>query len=192
MGTRLFPIGLAIALSGLAVAFGFGWGSGLLEQWQLAARYTARVGLPLFLITYCASSLARLWPGDGTRAILRHRRQWGLSFALTHSVHLMALALYNAVAGTMPSATTLMGGGGAYALLYAMALTSNDASVRALGPWWKRLHTLGIHWLWFIFAFSYAGRIGDPARRAEGLLFFGLCIAALALRVAAQIKRKRG
>ena len=183
MQSRLFPIGLAIAVSIVALALGFGWGQGAEEQWRLAARYTARVGLPLFLITYSASSLVRLWPARWSRSVMRYRRQWGLSFALTHSVHLVALAVYNAVAGTIPTAQTLIGGGGAYALLYIMALTSNDASVRALGPWWRRLHTLGIHWLWFIYTFSYAGRIADPARRAEGVIFFGLCLAALALRI---------
>ena len=28
--------------------------------------------------------------------------------------------------------------------LYSMAATSNNASVRAMGPWWKRLHRFGI------------------------------------------------
>ena len=56
--------------------------------------------------------------------------------------------------------------------------------MRALGKWWKRLHILGIHWLWFIFTFSYFGRIVDPARMVEGVLFFSMCIAALGLRVA--------
>lgn len=190
MTARTAPLWLALILSVLAVGIGFGWGQGLEEQWRLAARYTARVGFPIFLLTYAASSLAKLWPGDATRSVLRHRRQWGLAFAFTHSVHLVALVMAYAVVSQWPSASTLAGGGLAYALLYAMAITSNDASQRALGRWWKRLHTLGIHWLWFIFAFSYAGRIADPARQLEGVVFTVLALAALGLRVLAWRKHR--
>jgi methionine sulfoxide reductase heme-binding subunit len=182
---RLFPIWLGIALAALALFAGWGWGADLQQQWQLSARYTARVGFPLLLIAYVASSLARLWPGEASATILRHRRQWGLAFAFTHSVHLIALTGFNMIAGRTPEAITLAGGGGAYAILYAMALTSNTASQRAMGIWWHRLHTLGIHWLWFIFAFSYFGRMMSPDQRIEGTLFFALCLAALSLRIAA-------
>jgi hypothetical protein len=54
----------------------------------------------------------------------------------------------------------LIGGAAAYVLLTAMAATSNDAAVRALGPRaWKRLHTVGIYWIWFMFLETYAVRI---------------------------------
>jgi DMSO/TMAO reductase YedYZ heme-binding membrane subunit len=86
---------------------------------------------------------------------------------------------------------TLIGGGGAYVLLAAMVATSNDASVRALGiRTWKRLHTVGLYWLWFIFAFSYLGRV------AEGQIGFVWLLAAslagLGLRIAARIRHRRG
>jgi DMSO/TMAO reductase YedYZ heme-binding membrane subunit len=183
MGARLFPIWLAAALATLAMISGFAWGGSVQEQWQLAARYTARVGFPLFLLAYAASSLVRLWPHEATRNALRHRRQWGLSFALTHSVHLIALTAFNMIANEVPALVTLIGGGGAYGIMYMMALTSNDRSMRALGRWWKRLHTIGIHWIWFIFAFTYFGRVLDPAHRTEGIVFFGLAMAAAALRL---------
>lgn len=190
MTARTFPLWLALVLSLLAMAIGLHWGVGSEEQWRLAARYTARVGFPLFLITYVASSWARLWPGSRIRAVLRHRRQWGLGFAFTHSVHLAALIMAHVVVGEWPQPVTLAGGGGAYGLLYLMAATSNDASMRKLGIWWKRLHSLGIHWLWFIFAFSYFGRILVPESRAEGLLFFGLALLALGVRGLAWRKRR--
>jgi sulfoxide reductase heme-binding subunit YedZ len=192
MASKWSPLWLSALLAGAALAIGFAWGDTEAVQWQLAARYTARVGLPVFLITYAASSLATLWPGAVTRAIVRARRQWGLGFALTHSVHLVALTLAYQLAGKAASLSTLAGGGLAYGLLYLMALTSNYASQRAMGLWWKRLHQLGIHWIWFIYTFSYVGRIFDPARQAEGLLLTGLCLAALGLRIVAWRARKRG
>ncbi len=180
---KAIPFAIALFLAGAAVAIGHDLGHDRQSQWQLAARYTARVGYPIFLIAYLASTVARLWPSDSTRSFLATRRQWGLAFAFTHSVHLVALSGYTYLAGTIPKIATLIGGGGAYVILFAMALTSNDASQRRLGDTWKWLHRLGIHWLWFIFAFTYFGRMLIPGRRIEGAIFFGLAIGSLGLRL---------
>lgn len=104
---------------------------------------------------------------------------------------LLAISLEEPLGRIVPVVAGALKLDGEYVLLYAMALTSNDASQRAMGIWWKRLHTVGIHWLWFIFTFSYFGRIMDPARMAQGLIFFPICIAALGLRLAAWSKARR-
>lgn len=191
MTARTFPLALAVFVSFGAVVLALWAGVAPVDQAQMAARWTARVGFPIFILTYSASSLARLWPGETTKTVLRHRRQWGLGFAFAHTVHLAALVTYLRISGDSRTITTLIGGGGAYVMLYLMAFTSNDAAQRAMGVWWKRLHTLGIHWLWFIFTFSYFGRIFDPARMAQGLVFFPICIAALGLRIWAWSKARR-
>ncbi len=189
--SRIAPLILAMVLSAKAVMIALLFGGDFADQLLLAARYTARASFALFLVTYSASSLLRLWPGEAAKALVRHRRQWGLGFALVHTVHLCALAWYNIAILNMPSAQALLGGGSAYALMFAMAATSNAASMRAMGVWWKRLHTLGIHWLWFIFAFSYFSRIFDPARMEQGVILFSLCMAALGLRLAARFTARR-
>jgi|JI10StandDraft_1071094.scaffolds.fasta_scaffold128570_2 DMSO/TMAO reductase YedYZ heme-binding membrane subunit len=191
MTGRAFPLVLATIASFGAVALGLAVGDGIDQQWLLAARWTARVGFPVFILTYCAASLVRLWPNAMTRAMLRYRRQWGLGFALTHSVHLFALVTFLEVSGQPPKLLSVIGGGAGYALLYAMALTSNTASMRAMGIWWKRLHAVGMHWLWFVFTFSYFGRIFDPGRMAQGLTLFPICIAALGLRLWARTKARQ-
>jgi DMSO/TMAO reductase YedYZ heme-binding membrane subunit len=175
----------------LAVAAGFAIGDGAVEQWRLAARWTARVGFPIFIVTYLASSLYRLWPGERTRALLRNRRWLGLGFAASHTVHLVALVTYLRVSGETRPASVLIGGGLGYVLLFAMAATSNQASMRALGKNWKRLHTLGIHWLWFVFATSYLGRVFDPERQMIGLVFAPIAFAALGLRLWARLRPAR-
>ncbi len=189
--SRWLPLILAALLAAGACILGSQWGSDQATQWQLAARYTARVGFPVFIITYAASSLFALWPSDLTLTLLRTRRQWGLGFALTHGVHLAALTGFNMIANNIPALTTLVGGGGAYVILYVMALTSNGASMRLLGRWWKRLHTLGIHWLWFIFVFSYFGRLVGDRDMGVAPLFFPIALAALGLRIAVWMKRRR-
>src|SRR5688500_8818509 len=152
LARRPWLITLLVAIAALAtVALALRTGSDPVEQWRLAARWTARVGFPVFLLTYVASSLYRLWPHPGSRALLRRRRWWGLGFAASHTIHLAALVTFFRVSGETPPTTTLIGGGFAYLLLFAMAATSSKAAMAWLGPNWKRLHTLGIHTLWAVF-----------------------------------------
>jgi methionine sulfoxide reductase heme-binding subunit len=187
---RYTPILLGGLLALFAIWVGHAWGVDAVDQAQLAARYTARVAFPLFLVAYSASSLLALWPGEATRAILRTRRQWGLSFALAHFIHLWALISFYVISAREVSALTVLGGGLAYVMIVIMALTSNTWSVRRLGRWWQRLHSFGIHWIWFIFTFTYFGRVIDPSRFELGVIQFALCVGALGLRIVARRKRK--
>lgn len=163
----------AAAIASAAVATGFAFAPTPDERWQLAARFTARTSFLLFLPVFVASSWNRLWPSDASRFAMRNRRSLGLAFATAHTIHFVALAMTQTMRGEMPSAATLIGGGGAYVAMIAMVATSNDAAVRLLGKNWRRLHKVGIYWLWFIFTFSYTGRV------ASGKLFFVPFVAAL-------------
>ena len=182
---RWAPLLVGLFAGLLAVAAGLVAGADAAERAGLAARWTARAALPLFLIALLASTLVRRWPGGITRALLRRRRQWGLGFALAHTIHLAALAV-NVIAYA-PGRTwqSLIGGGLAYGMIYLMALTSTDGWQRRLGRWWGRLHTIGIYYIWFIFTASYAGRAfgDDPDKRIVGIIFGIILIAALALRL---------
>jgi methionine sulfoxide reductase heme-binding subunit len=182
IASRPAPLLIAFAAALAALAAGMLLRSGHADQWLLAARYTARASFAVFIIVYCASSLLRLWPNDWTKLLVRRRRQWGLGFALAHTIHLGALAYYNIVILNMPGLQSLLGGGLAYALMFLMALTSNNASMKAMGVWWKRLHTAGIHWIWFIFAFSYFGRLFDE-RVLQGAILLPISLAMLGLRL---------
>jgi sulfoxide reductase heme-binding subunit YedZ len=180
---RRWPMLLGLLLGLAALYLGLRSGSGPVEGWQLAARWTARVGFPLFILTYSISSLGRLWHSPLIRSIWRDRRWWGLGFAAAHTVHLYALVTFYQLSGREVSIQTLIGGGGAYAIMYLMALTSSDAAMRALGKNWKRLHTAGIHWLWFIFAFSYLGRVMEGREMPWSGVALATALAALGLRI---------
>jgi methionine sulfoxide reductase heme-binding subunit len=189
--THTGPLISAAVLAGIGLLAGFFQGGNYETQWLLASRYTARASFAVFLIVYSASSLLRLWPGAITKALVRYRRQWGLGFALAHTIHLGALAYFNIIILNMPGLQALLGGGLAYGLMFVMAATSNNASMKAMGIWWKRVHIAGIHWIWFIFTFSYFGRLFDPERWTQGAVLFPLCMAALGLRVWAWRRGRR-
>jgi methionine sulfoxide reductase heme-binding subunit len=190
--SRAVSVVLGGALATIGVIIGFLLGGDHAEQWLLAARYTARASFAVFLFVYSASSLLRLWPNATTKSLVRYRRQWGLSFALAHTIHLGALAYYNIIILNMPGLQALLGGGLAYGLMFVMAATSNNASMRLMGHWWKRVHTFGIHWIWFIFTFSYFGRLSDPERWMQGAVLFPLCLSVLGLRAWAWRRGQRG
>ena len=74
-------------------------------------------------------------------------------------------------------------GGLAFALFFAMALTSSDAAVRRLGQArWKRLHRFGAWYIWLIFTQTLAGSVlggGLPIHVAALVAY----LAAAALRL---------
>jgi len=181
---------LAAVVAGATIARALGAHPDTTEGWLHAARYTARFSFELFVVVFVARPLHQLMPSGTTRWLVRNRRGLGLAFATAHFIHLYALVRFNVAAENVPDAVTLIFGGAAYVLLAAMVATSNDASVRRLGPRnWKRLHTVGMYWLWFIFFQSYAGRVADGQRGFVWLL--GIAVAALLLRIAAHLKHRR-
>ena len=186
-----WPMWFGLAAGLAAVAAGFALGDGLQDQWQHAARYTARVGFPLLILAYIARPLHQLAPSSFSKGALARRRWIGLGFAISHTIHLVALVTALQLAGQPPNPVTVIGGGFAYLLLYAMALTSTDRAQRRMGKWWKRLHRFGIHYLWFIFAQSYLGRAFDPERMWVGVIFGAIAFAAAGIRLAAWLKTRQ-
>ena len=188
----LFAAVLAACAAVLALSFGQ-WSMSA-EGWLRAARYTARLSFLIFLAPFLASSLVYWFPSPATRWMRAKRRYLGLSFALAHFIHLGALTGYSILAGQMPGIVTLLGGGGAYVMIALMALTSNDWSVRTLGPKaWGWLHWLGLYDIWFIFAFSYFGRVTKDAPQEPRIIYillFGLAVAALATRIVTRLARR--
>jgi DMSO/TMAO reductase YedYZ heme-binding membrane subunit len=185
---RTIAIACAVGCAGglAAVGLGVAWGEGGADGLRLAARYSARFAFLLFLPVYVASAWHRLAPSAASRFVLLRRRALGLGFASAHAVHLGALLSALRASGESLDPTAAVGGA-AYAATFAMAATSNDAAVRRLGRHWRTLHRVGVHLIWFVFAFSYAGRV------AAGEPFFApllaLALGALALRLVAARRR---
>ena len=162
----------------------------VLQGLGVLVRATARLSFLFFLPAYLASSARRLWPNDTTRWLLRNRRYLGVSFFMAHGLHLDAIFLMATLQGDAfrIELPTLLGGGLAYLLVTAMALTSSDRAVKWLGQErWSRLHRFGIHYIWFIWLLQWTPLAFTSPGYATLLL---LTLAALGVRIAA--RRSRG
>ncbi|MEE2890894.1 MAG: hypothetical protein VX766_02000 [Pseudomonadota bacterium] len=179
-------IGSAAFAALLGLLWAFGPGADPARPFGPALVVTARVAAAYFLLAFSASALARLTPS--ARVLVANRRYLGLAFALVHGVHGLLVVAWAQTPEAELDPATLIGGGLAYGLAALMALTSNDASQRRLGAWWKRLHTVGAYWIWFVFALTFSGRAFEPSL-SQALLV--LLIAALMLRVAVALRRAR-
>ena len=130
------------------------------ESLMLWARHTARISFAYFLLSFSASSLHYFFSNTLTKFIRHQRRYIGLSFALAHTIHLVALTSFFIVMEENPDIVTLIGGGLGYVAMYAMALTSNDNAVKKLGlKRWKQIHWFGANYIAVIFAFTYVGKL---------------------------------
>lgn len=154
-------------------------------------RVTAGSSLCLFALAWSSSSLNTLLSGHVWRPVLRARRRFGIAFAVSHTFHLLGIiALYELALGGDWSDSELPPGLVLYAVIYAMAFTSNDASVRALGRHWKRLHVAGGLAIWGAFTLSYIGKISEYGF-LQHYLFAGLCVLLPVLRILAWRARRR-
>jgi sulfoxide reductase heme-binding subunit YedZ len=149
---------------------------------------SVRDALPLFLLAFTASSLARLWPSQLTRWLLRNRRYVGLGFAFGMAWHFcfVAYSLFSfgmSASGLAPRGLALDLFGLTFLLL--MTLTSFRWSARRLSSAnWRRLHKTGVYVIWFVATYIYM-------RHLESVLHvvaFSLLIAACLLRVSAWAK----
>lgn len=159
---------------------------------RMAIRYTARTSLLLFLLAYTARPLATLWPTMWSRWQLRNRRYLGLSFAVSHGLHLIAIAAFALMAPALfheaTSPASFVFGGIGYTFIALMAATSFDSTARAIGPRaWRILHVSGITYLWVQFMISFGKRVPDMPLYA---LFLVPLIAALILRIVAMRRRR--
>lgn len=118
---------------------------------RMAIRSTARTSLLLFCAAFGAAALHARWPNAATHWLRANRRELGLSFAASHTMHAAALATLHHVSpdtfATLVNPAMWVLGGLGYLFIAAMALTSTNAAQRVLGANWRRLHLMGGYYL---------------------------------------------
>ncbi|WP_428678038.1 hypothetical protein [Reyranella sp.] len=155
---------------------------------RIVIRITARTSLVLFALAFGAQAMLTLWPSALTRWQRRNRRQLGLAFAVSHTIHAAAILAFARMdpqgfhEHAMPG--TLVSGGIAYAFIIAMAATSFDRTAAWVGPVaWRMLHWLGGYYLWVSFIVTNGKRIGQSPFYALPAV---LMLVLLGLRIAAR------
>ena len=158
--------------------------AGFLLLWT---RYSAHLAFAFLLLAFSASTLKAVANNAQTRGLVRYRRQLGLGFATAHTFHLVALILFlRNLEGYSVDASVAVAGFG-YVVTALLALTSNDYSVRRLGPAkWKQLHTVGISILLLYFFVAFFGRL-----LTNFAPIYVVYIALIATAVVAKLRVKR-
>lgn len=163
------------------------------EGARAVIRMTARTSLLLFLMAFVASSLARMFPSALTRWLRANRRYIGVSFAVSHLLHAIAIItlarLDPALFAQLTNVGSFIGGGIAYLFIILMTATSFDRTAALIGPRaWRLLHTAGIWFLWVSFTLNFGKRIPTSPYY---WLPVALLLAALVLRIVARRRANR-
>jgi hypothetical protein len=155
---------------------------------------SVRYALPLFLLAFTASSLAKLWPSQFTKWLLRNRRYIGLGFAFAMAWHLgfvgysvFSFGLYASALSVKATALDLI----ALTFLVLLTLTSFRWFARRLtAANWRLLHKAGVYVIWFVTTYIYLGDVVLRGGDALHDVALTLLIAAWLLRVIAWAKRR--
>ena len=186
-GLSIIALALIVIAIAYAVAPSAASPESLSEHIGYMLRVTARVGFGALLLAYVARPLVLLI-GWG-RPLLIQRRYVGLASAASLTVHFGYVAAFLITSGEPLDWVTGVFGGAAFALMWAMALTSTDPARRRLGAGWKRLHITGIHYVWLIFMQTFFGvAVESGSRWAEVMATLGL--VSLCIRLAAWLSQR--
>jgi len=177
----------------LAMTLSFLAGQPDVEGLRLVVRSTARTSLILFAMAFAASAVAELAPNGVTLWQRRNRRYLGVSFAVSHAIHLaalIALAQLDAeLFWMLTNPATFVLAGAAYLLLGAMTATSFDRTAAWLGPRkWRLLHLVGGWYIWISFAVAVGKRL------PQGPVYWAmmaLLLAVAIVRLVAMARRSR-
>jgi hypothetical protein len=163
------------------------------EGLRLVIRATARTSLVLFALAFSAAALADLVPSGVTRWQRRNRRYLGVSFAVSHALHLAALIalarLDAALFWALTNLMTIVLAGTGYLFIAAMTVTSFDRTAAWLGNRkWRLLHLIGGWYIWLSFATAVGKRL------PQGPVYWAMMAIVIAvgvLRLIAMSRRSR-
>jgi methionine sulfoxide reductase heme-binding subunit len=148
-------------------------------------RMTATSSMVLFSLTFSASSLHHFFNNGSWQPVMQARRRLGLSFALSHTAHLLAIIALVEVAfdGDFSQLGDIFGGAVIYLFIFAMTATSNNTSVKLLGARnWKMLHKTGSYLIWVGLFTSYLSNALETGA-LHYWLYFALGVGLLLLRI---------
>lgn len=186
----LSALAVALVIAGATLALR----GGAVQGTILGLRLTARWSYLWFWSAYTAGPWTTLL-GPRSYAVAARARDFGLSFAAAHLVHVALVVWLYRIAAHPPGAGTLAFFGVAVLFTYLLALLSFRRPAASLAP--RALlviRTLGVEYIALAFFVDFAK---EPPRLTRGYaleygVFLALGILACGLRVAAVARRYRG
>ena len=153
---------------------------------------SARLSFVLFWLAYTGRSLVSLF-GDAFAFVRRHGREFGLSFASTHIIHVtLALWLYQIVTKPpLPPGLLLFFSIGS-ACTFGLAVLSFCSVLHFVGAELARvLRLVGMEYISLLFLYDFASHPlrGDVVSLSGYLPFLALSILGISLRIVARIVR---
>jgi len=157
---------------------------------RLVIRATARTSLVLFALAFSAAALAQLASSEATRWQRRNRRYLGVSFAVSHGVHLATLValarIDNELFWALTTPANIVLAGMAYLFIAAMTATSFDRTAAWLGAHrWRLLHLVGGWYIWLSFAVAVGKRM------PQGPVYWAMMALVIAVAVARLVAMSR-
>jgi len=184
---RLLPATAMLLV--LLVAASLGGGDSAEDSARIVVRSTGALSSLLFVLAWAAAPLAHLTGKRWARSLLGSRRRVGLSMAMSHGVHLLALLMLAQLVDLGVDPLTLVAGSGGFVVIALMAASSSDAAVAALGrKRWLLLHRSGMLYLWVVFTVTWAGGAAQSPVAAVGA---AVMLALAALRIYARLRASR-
>lgn len=130
-------------------------------SFRIAIRFTARTSCILFLLAFTASSWRRIKPSPLTNWLLSNRRYLGLSMAISHGFHAVAIAGV-AISTSENMVRDNLDANLGYLFIVLMTITSFKRPAAILGRRnWCILHTVGMYYLWLSFAVGFGSRLSE-------------------------------
>lgn len=178
--TASILVSITVVLLVVSAIGGRGWNE---ESVRYLVRITARLSVMLFLIAFAWDDALSLITSRPIRRPPPNRAHYFVGFAVSHLYHLLTLI---ALAVWFPSpfldeleALTIVGGGLAYAAIFGIA---GAYAVRGDRYPDHPLITVGLLYVWVVFAQAYAFRAGDSWGYA---LIFSLLVGAIIVKAIA-------
>ena len=128
---------------------------------RIAIRFTTRSSCILFLLAFCASSLRTIATTPFTHWLLQNRRYLGLSMAISHGFHAVAIAgvaILTSENMVRDNHLATLG----YIFIILMSITSFKRPAAILGRRnWRILHTVGMYYLWLSFITAFGEKLTE-------------------------------
>jgi len=174
---------------GLYTAF-FLYGGFSEASTRLAIAWSAKISFTLFCMAFAASAVHQRMKNSFSFWWLMNRKYFGISFAISHLIHLVFLVGLQQVfhpVFELAATTSIMAGGMAYFFVVTMLLTSFESFAKYLSRKnWKLLHTIGGYWIWVIFLSTYAKKV-----REVGVVFLPFVLILLMVFILRIFNKKK-